>query len=305
MLKGKIVSLEPTKLSVMSITQSLLYGFLFFLLPCGVFAQTYTADLQRFIDYPAGKIAITDVLLFDGTGAAPQPHRTILLENGQITAVGATGEITAPADATVINGTGKTVIPGLVMLHEHLYYTIPIDNFFNVAEMPGSFPRLYLAAGVTTSRTGGSVEPQTDLALRRLIGEGKMLGPDMDVTAPYIERPGFDIPAINIVHNTAEAAREAAFWADKGFTSFKMYMHATRNDLRVVVREAHHRGFKVTGHLCVLTYHEAADLGIDDLEHGFMASSDFDETKQTDSFDYPKAHLALQPSPLPCLSSNP
>ena len=282
----------------MSITQSLFYGFLFFLLPCGVFVQTYTADLQRFIDYPAGKTAITDVVLYDGTGGAPKPHQTILLVDGQITAVGATGEVAVPADATVINGTGKTVIPGLVMLHEHLYYTIPIDNFFNVAEMPGSFPRLYLAAGVTTSRTGGSVEPQTDLALRRLIGEGKMLGPDMDVTAPYIERPGFDIPAINIVHTTAEAAREAAFWADKGFTSFKMYMHATRNDLRVVVREAHHRGFKVTGHLCVLTYREAADLGIDDLEHGFMASSDFDETKQTDSFDYPKAHLALQQLPV-------
>lgn len=277
---------------------SILRGLLLCLLPASLFAQKFTADIQRFIDYPGRIIAITDVTLYDGTGGAPKMHQTIVLGGGIIQAVGAAGSVSVPAGAAVVAGSGKTVIPGLVMLHEHLYYTIPIDSYFNVGEMPGSFPRLYLAGGVTTSRTAGSIEPQTDLALRRMISEGKMLGPDMDITAPYIERPGWDIPSINMIRDSAEAAREVIHWADKGCTSFKMYMHITRGDLRAVVREAHKRGLKVTGHLCSVTYREAAEIGIDDLEHGFMAASDFDEGRVADSFDYPKAHQALQQLPV-------
>ena len=267
------------------------------LLPVTAFAQSFTADVQKYIDYPGGTIAITDVTVIDGTGAAPKGHQTVVFSDGKITAVGAAVSLSVPAGATVIAGSGKTVIPGLVMLHEHLYYTIPIDGFFNVAEMPGSFPRMYLAGGVTTARTGGSIEPQTDLALRRLIGEGKMMGPAFDISAPYIERPGFDIPCINLISDSAQAAREVAHWADKGCTSIKMYMHVTRGDMMATVREAHKRGMKVTGHLCTVTYREAAAIGIDDLEHGFMAASDFDEGRVADSFDYPKAHAALQQLP--------
>lgn len=271
---------------------------LLLLLPVTAFAQQFTPDVKKYIDYPGGTIAITDVTVIDGTGAAPLSHQTVVMADGRISALGAAGAVTVPAGATVIAGSGKTVIPGLVMLHEHLYYTIPIDGFFNVAEMPGSFPRMYLAGGVTTSRTGGSIEPQTDLTLRRLISEGKMIGPDMDCSAPYIERPGWDIPSINMIRDSTQAAREVAHWADKGCTSIKMYMHVTRGDMIATVREAHKRGMKVTGHLCTVTYREAAEIGIDDLEHGFMASSDFDEGRVADSFDYPKAHAALQQLPV-------
>ena len=269
-------------------------GSLLCCLPFSLLAQTFTPNVSQYIKDSARKTVITDVTLFDGTGGPSRPHQTIVIQDGMISQVENAGEFRVPKDAEVINGTGKTVIPGLVMLHEHLYYTLPIDNYFNVAEMPSSFPRMYLAGGVTTMRTAGSIEPQTDLALRRMIREGKLIGPDMDVTAPYIERPGFDIPAINIIKDTAEAATSVNFWADKGCTSFKMYMHITRGDLRNVVREAHKRGLKVTGHLCSVTYREAAEIGIDDLEHGFMASSDFDSAKKEDAFDYAEAHHALQ-----------
>lgn len=261
-------------------------------------AQHFTPDVRAYIKDSAATTVITDVTIIDGTGAPAKPHQTIIIENGLIRQIGNAGEIKTPSGGTVINGAGKTVIPGLVMLHEHLYYTLPIDNYFNAAEMPSSFPRMYLAGGITTSRTTGSIEPQTDLALRRMIGEGKLIGPDMDITAPYIEREGFDIPCLNTIKDTAEAARSVNFWADKGCTSFKMYMHITRDDLRSVVREAHKRGLKVTGHLCSVTYREAADIGIDDLEHGFMASSDFDSDKKPDSFDYSAAHQALQSLPV-------
>lgn len=257
-------------------------------------AQNFVPQVRKYIKDSARTTVITDVTLIDGTGASPRPHQTIVIDNGRISRIGNAGTIPIPAGAQVIDGAGKTVIPGLVMLHEHLYYTLPMDSYFNVAEMPSSFPKLYLAGGVTTMRTAGSIEPQTDLAIQRMVREGKLLGPEMDVTAPYVERPGFDIPSINMIKDTVEAANHVNFWADKGCTSFKMYMHITRGDLRNVVREAHKRGMKVTGHLCSVTYREAAEIGIDDLEHGFMASSDFDTHKVSDVMDREGAARSLQ-----------
>ena len=67
-----------------------------------------------------------------------------------------------------------------------------------------------------------------------------------------------------------------------GATSFKAYMQITRDELGAAIDEAHKRGLKVTGHLCSVTYAEAADLGIDNLEHGFFASTDFVADKQPD-----------------------
>ncbi|HTL09164.1 MAG TPA: amidohydrolase family protein [Chitinophagaceae bacterium] len=245
-------------------------------------SQVLSAAVQPFVSLPAGSIAITDVTVIDGLGTAARPHQTVLLQADRIVQVGNAKDIVPPAGATVIDGRGKTLIPGLVMLHEHMYYTSPLEAFFHITEMAYSFPRLYLAAGVTTLRTAGSIEPQTDLAIKRMIGEGKLTGPNMDVTAPYIERAGFDIPTLNVIKDTAEAAASVAFWSAKGCTSFKMYMHATRADLATVVREAHQRGLKVTGHLGAITYREAANLGIDNLEHGFMASTDFVVDKKED-----------------------
>jgi len=72
------------------------------------------------------------------------------------------------------------------------------------------------------------------------------------------------------------------FWADEGATSFKAYMNITRAELRAAVEEAHKRGLKVTGHLCSIGYREAAEIGIDNLEHGLMADSEFAANKQPD-----------------------
>ena len=207
-------------------------------------AQEFTPQVKDYIKINSPVVAITDVKLIDGTGKPVKPHQTIIFSNGKISQVGDAQKIKIPSGAQIVDGSGKTLIPGLVMLHEHLYYTIPVDNYFNIAEMPYSFPRLYLAGGVTTARTAGSIEPQTDLALKRMITEGKIIGPDLDVTAPYIEEQGYDIPALNVVKGSEDAAATARFWADKGCTSFKMYVHATRADMAAVVQEAHKRHFK-------------------------------------------------------------
>jgi len=257
-------------------------------------AQSFTAAVRKFVTDSAKIIALVDAKVIDGTGGPSKTHQTVLLVNGRIAQVGKVNDIVVPAGADVINCTRKTIIPGLVMLHEHFYYTMMPGNYFNVAEMPFSFPLMYLAGGATTIRTAGSIEPQTDLAIKRMIGEGKLPGPDVDVTAPYIERKGWDIPSINIIRDSAEAAATVNFWADKGCTSFKMYVHARKEDLVAVVREAHKRKLKVTGHLGTLTYREAAELGIDDIEHGFFASADFDHQKKENEYDPAAEDLALK-----------
>jgi imidazolonepropionase-like amidohydrolase len=250
------------------------------------FAQQFAPDVAAYIKISASTFAITHVKIIDGTGNPAVADQTVIVTNGKIERVGAFNKVKLRAGINTIDGTGKTLTPGLVMVHEHLFYTIMAGSHFNIAEMPWSFPRLYLAGGATTIRTGGSIEPQTDLNLKRMINEGKMIGPNMDVTAPYFEEiSNYDIPSLNTISGPKDAAATANFWADHGCTSFKVYVHATRADMAAVITEAHKRNLKVTGHIGAVTYREAADMGIDNLEHGFEASSDFDSLKVPDKIN--------------------
>ena len=79
-----------------------------------------------------------------------------------------------------------------------------------------------------------------------------------------------------------DARRTVDFWADQGATSFKAYMFITRPLLKAAIDEAHKRGLKITGHLCAVTYPEAAELGIDNLEHGFLVNTQLDPGKKSD-----------------------
>jgi imidazolonepropionase-like amidohydrolase len=257
-------------------------------------AQRFPASVAKFITDSAQVIAFTDVTVIDGTGSPARYHQTIIISNGLITQSGNKENIKIPGGADIKNCSGKTVIPGMVMLHEHLYYTMEMGDFFNMTEMPYSFPRMYLAGGATTIRTAGSIEPQTDLAIHRMIGEGMLIGPDMDVTAPYIERKGWYIPSILEIKDSSEATAMVNFWADRGCTSFKMFTHTTREDMIAVAREAHKRKLKVTGHMGTLTYREAAELGIDDLEHGFFVCADFDHQRKNGEYDPTRESRALE-----------
>ena len=183
-----------------------------------------------------------------------------------------------PAGATIIDLTGKSVIPGLVMVHEHLYYPTGPGVYGQLGE---SFVRLYLAGGVTTMRTGGNMNGFMDINLKRQIDAGQQPGPAIDATAPYLNGPQNQLQ-MHALKDADDARRQVAYWADMGATSFKAYMQITRDELRAAIEEAHKRGLKVTGHLCSVTYAEAADLGIDNLEHGFLASTDFVADKQPD-----------------------
>lgn len=248
----------------------------FLLLPAAVApAQKFGPAVQPFVSISQDTVVLTHVNIIDGNGTAAKADQTVLIINGKFISIGNNGKVSFPAYLKPIDCTGKTIIPGMVMMHEHMFYGESNPPFYIGQAMPLSFPKLYLAGGATTIRTTGTVEPQTDLNVKKWIGEGKMLGPDMDVTAPYIEREGLPIPEMLFIKNEQEAAREAEYWISMGCTSIKAYMNITRADLDAVIAIAHKNNIKVTGHLCSITYREAANAGIDNLEHGFMASSDF------------------------------
>lgn len=239
------------------------------------------AERQQFIRVEAPVIALTHVRVIDGTGAAPTDDQTIIIAGGKIQSVGPSTSATVPVAAQILDLKGYTVLPGLVGMHNHLFF--PMGGSPPMySNMGSSFPRLYLALGVTTIRTTGSVAPFTDLEIKKLIDAGRMIGPKMHVTAPYLEGGGSFTPVMHELTSGDDARRMVNFWADQGATSFKAYMNITRDELRAVVEEAHKRGLKVTGHLCSIGYREAAELGIDNLEHGLFADSEFVADKKPD-----------------------
>jgi len=243
---------------------------------------------KSFVAVDARMTALVHVRVIDGTGAPAQADQTILIENGTIKEIGAAGSVTIPSGARVLDLAGRSVIPGLVGMHDHMFYPTasgqtPVEGAPSLyGEMGFSFPRLYLAGGVTSIRTTGSLEPYTDLALKKMIDTGKIPVPKIHVTGPYLEGVGSYTPQLHELTGPDDAVRLVNYWIDEGATSFKAYMHITRAELGAAIKAAHARGIKVTGHLCSVGFSEAADLGIDDLEHGLVVDQEFNPDKQPD-----------------------
>jgi len=254
--------------------------FAFILLGCSLAAaQQLSEQVREFVKIDAPAIALTHVRVIDGTGAAAREDQTVILHHGKIASVGDASTSTIPQDAKVLDLHGHTVIPGLVGMHDHMFYPAG-DGIFS--EMGYSFPRLYLAGGVTTIRTTGSLEPYTDLSLKQSIDAGETPGPKMHVTGPYLEGKGSWALQMHQLTGPDDAVQTVNFWLDQGVDNFKAYMFITRAELGAAIQAAHKRGAKVTGHLCSVTFREAADLGIDDLEHGFFVDTEFIAGKKPD-----------------------
>ncbi|MDQ2767721.1 MAG: amidohydrolase family protein [Gemmatimonadota bacterium] len=247
--------------------------------PAAAQRPTLSDNVRQYVVVDTPTVVLAHARVIDGTGAAPLEDQSIVVRDGQVSAMGAASSIKVPTGAQVIDLTGKTVIPGLVMMHEHLYYPTGPGVYGNLSE---SFTRLYLAGGVTSMRTAGNSNGYGEINIAGEIARGEKPGPWMDATAPYLEGPGLGLAQMYELKDAADATRMASFWADAGATSFKAYMHISRAELAAAVKEAHRRGLKITGHLCSLTYHEAAAIGIDDLEHGFFVATDFVPDKKPD-----------------------
>ena len=251
-----------------------LFVALIFVLGCcfAVGAQTLSPEVQAFVKVNAPVVALAHVCVIDGTGAAAREDQTIVISKGKIESVSDSASAKVPKDAQVLDLHGYSVIPGLVGMHDHMFY--PVGNVV-FGEMAFSFPRLYLAGGVTTIRTGGSLEPYTDLEIKKKIDAGGMAGPKIHVTGPYLEGAGSWALQMHQLSGPEDATKTVNYWMDEGVDNFKAYMYITPAELAAAIAAAHKRGAKVTGHLCSIGFREAAALGIDDLEHGLLVDTEF------------------------------
>jgi len=237
--------------------------------------------VRPFVAVDSPVVALTHVRVIDGTGGAVVEDRTIVIKQGKILAVGPASQIAVPADAKMMDLTGHTVIPGLIGMHQHMHY--PSGGGIPMYPLHAySFPRLYLGCGVTTMRTAGSMEPYTELRVKNLIETGRMPGPKIDVTGPFLEGAPATVPQMYELKSPEDARQLVEYWAGTGVTSFKAFMHITRAQLASAVEEAHKHKIKVTGHLCAVGFREAAAIGIDNLEHGIIVDTEFTPGKKPD-----------------------
>jgi len=254
------------------------------------FTQQLSKEVEKYVRVRAPKVVLTHVRVVDGTGRAAVDDQNVVIEGGKISAIQPGAEVARSKDVEVLDLHGYSVMPGIVGMHDHLFYVARpnLDSRWHgnepllVPQMTYSAPRLYLAAGVTTMRTTGSVETFADLNLRDRINGGLLPGPRIDVTGPYLEGKNSYFIQMHELGSPEEARQFVDYWADRGVTSFKAYMNITRAELKAAVDEAHKRNIKVTGHLCSVNYKEAAELGIDDLEHGFFVNTQLDPDKKPD-----------------------
>ncbi len=232
----------------------------------------------RFIAVDSDEIAITNVKVIDGTGAEPLENQTVIIRDGLIAQIGASETVRPSATAEVIDGRGHTLIPGLVGLHNHTFYTAAGGR---MAQLSTTGPIMYLASGVTTIRTTGAMSPYEELNLKAEIDAGRRIGPRIFVTGPYLNAQSNDLGDV-WVNSGEDARRIVRYWAEEGVSWFKAYRLISRDALRAAIDEAHSHGLKVTAHLCSVTYREAAEMGIDNLEHGLLDNTDYAEAKEPD-----------------------
>lgn len=240
-------------------------------------AQSQT-PARRFVVVDGAVVALSGVRIIDGTGAAPKDAQTIVLRDGRIQAVGPAATTPVPDGATRLDLVGHTVVPGLVQLHEHTYF----GGVRRMTQMAASGAPLYLAFGVTTAMTAGSQFPYHEQNLKRAVDAGELPGPRFLITGPYIGGSTPRVATNRRLESPAAAKRLVDYWLDEGATWFKVQGELSREMLAAVIAAAHARGARVTGHLCSVTFTEAAKLGIDALQHGFITNSEHVPGKQPD-----------------------
>ena len=245
-------------------------AMIFFLFSCFTYGQE---NLRP--DHP---VAFVGAMLLDGYEANPIHRATVVINNGRITAVGESHNTEIPKDATIIDISGKTIMPGLIDAHVHTdlighgdytrYYkfTKGVGRIHDV--MPIAAKQM-LRAGVTSAIDLGT--PFQILDLRKRIRAGEIPGPRLTVSGPWISRiswPGIPPEFETIITSTEEAILETRRNIENGADVIKVWAGLSEDDYRAVVKEAHKHGIKVHAHL----YHPEAiraaiDANVDVFQH--------------------------------------
>ena len=222
---------------------------------------------KRLSRQPAAAVAIIHANLFDAVQKKMVPSQTVIVRGERIVAVGADGEVPLPSDVEVIDAGNKALLPGLWDMHVH------------VQDDDGL---LHLAAGVTTVR---DLANDTDdlLARRTRFNSGALLGPRI-IAAGFMDGPGPYAGPTKVLVSTRDAARAAVeTYAGLGYEQIKVYSSLDPSLLPTIVRTAHARGLRVSGHVPNgMTAEQMVRAGADELQHAnflflnFLADSNID-----------------------------
>ncbi|MBX2876967.1 MAG: amidohydrolase family protein [Saprospiraceae bacterium] len=244
---------------------SLILLFLVNQVYCQQHKTVYSSYTNSFLKIDQPHIALRYAKVIDGTGRAAQKRQTLLIEDGIITTIGPVSSIDIPAHYAIIDLEDHTLIPGIVGTHNHMR----LPN----SAMLYTSPKLHLAAGVTTIQTCGTGNAMEELAIAKDIAQGNQPGPHIVNSSPYFTGPTGKPHFIRFT-DEKRIRDTISYWVEKGVKWFKAYQHTRPSDLAVIIDQAHRLGAKVCAHLCATTYQEAAALGIDAIEHGFIHSYD-------------------------------
>lgn len=226
------------------------------------------AVAARLAPKTSGDIVIRNGDVFDSERGVMMPHTTITVHGDRITAVTPDASATIPANATVIDATGKSIIPGLWDMHGHLLKGNELSNGV-----------MQLAAGVTTTRDLAS-DIDEAISNRARADKGTLLAPRA-VLAGFIEGPGFWAgPSATLVRNEAEAREWIARYDSLGYAQIKLYNLVHPDLVPMIAAETHKRGMRLSGHVTRgLTTPVAITLGYDEINHiAFLVSTFFQDS---------------------------
>ena len=216
-------------------------------------AARMPALAKSLVTVPTGPVAITHVKLFDADGLKFLPDQSVVVANGKIAAVGPSASVQVPAGAKVIDGKGKTLVPGMWDVHMHV-----ADDYTLLQE---------LSLGVTSIRDPGNNDKLT-IDRRTRAAEGKLLSPHV-YPSSLIDGKG---PNTAQVANVATSEAETIEWVRKakanGFTGVKFYGTLNPAWLKPAIAEAHRLGLHVHGHIPQgLRPLDAVNAGYDEITH--------------------------------------
>jgi imidazolonepropionase-like amidohydrolase len=210
-------------------------------------------------DRTPAPVVLTGLTVIDVAGGPSLGDRTVVIENGVITAIGADGALPLPDGAEVHDLRGRWAVPGFIDVHAHM----------PAVEHQPAVLRTLLAFGITTARSPAAV-PESGVELRARLERGDVLGPRFRTADRLIDAPGspwaFAVEVTSEAEIRVEVARQAAAGAD----FVKLYSQLAPDLIGAAVNEAHARGLRVIGHVGRATWGEAIDRGIDALAHSFV-----------------------------------
>lgn len=215
--------------------------------------QREIAQAQKLARHSSTAVVFQNVSIYDATARQARRSQTVIVRGERIEAVGAAGSVAIPAGAQVIDGRGKTLLPGLFDMHVHV--------------SSNSDGLMYLAAGITSVRDLAN-DMDSILARRKAFDSGRLPGPRIFLAGMVDGKGPLAGPTKLLVDTPDEARAVVEKLASNGYPQVKLYSSLKPELVPVIVEAAHAKGMRVSGHIPAgMTMEQAVRAGYDEVQH--------------------------------------